>query len=404
MPGNVSLKSAVQTVAGVRSRPTPARNRVIVCAALGLSTALLISSAQAFVVLAVFHTSGKAARYDAPALQGLMLAVSDFNASGGLGGDKASLQVLDPGVPASRLSAAGSKASAVVLGPALEVDEVLKVGAATALKGPTLLLADQGSAALTGQFSNRVFLSSFGDNVQGASAAQFAMKRSWSSVLILQGPGQQSADLARYFRDAFFKFGGQLATAQRYSDAERTYRDPEDARRLRATLGSVQAVYLACGSDESSALVKTLRASGVSLPIIGPDRLEFTLPGTLSEAELGEVYATSHVFFSDSVTGPLRTFMNRYEKAYASAPQSSFSAVGFDAGNMLFSAVRRSKSAAAASILEALSLVSSTAGVTGNLVYARSVRTPQAGVLVVRLGSGQHTLAYAGQTGYVPDP
>jgi len=371
---------------------------------VALTLSLAASGAQAFTVLGVFHLRGPQAPYDAPALQGLKLALQDFNASGGLAGDKASLRLLDPSEPTSTLKTGGSGVSAVLLGPALEVDEVLKVGAATAPGGAPLVLAGQGSVRLTGQLSNRVFLANFGDNVQAGAAAQFALKKNWGSVLILGGGSQVSQDLVRYFRDAFFKSGGRLAVAQRYGGAGGAYEDPESLRILKATLGSVQAIYLAVSSEDAGRIVRNLRLGGVLTPIFGPDRLEFSLPGSLSEAQLGEVYATSHAYFSMGASAPLRAFALRYQVQYAGQLPGSFAAVGFDAGNLLFAAVRSSRSSKAAAVARALASIKNLDGITGNLVFAAASRVPQSGVLVVRVTSAGPVLAAASQLGYVPDP
>jgi branched-chain amino acid transport system substrate-binding protein len=361
---------------------------------------LTCSSAGAYTVVAVMH--GASGDFDLPNLRGMQLAVSEVAArGGGLKGEKLTLQTVSPdgAIPTWEVSA-------YLLGASLTSAEVLKVATATRSSGAALVLAGQGGAGVLPSLGGRGILVGFGDNAQAAAAAQFALKRGWKSVMVMsQSDHPQSQDLTRYFRDAFHALGGGMLLSQNDDSAGGDLKNPEVARRLRAALKSVDALYLAAGNDDVSDVVRNLRSIGVTLPILGPDRLEFSLPSDLSAAQLGELYATVHTLISKNASGPLGKLMERYSGAYNSPLQSSFTVVGYDALQLVVEAASKAGSAKANAVLAALNSMGAVQGIAGSQSFQAGSRVFSTDIMVmVRLTNAGQVLASAEPLTYLPKP
>jgi branched-chain amino acid transport system substrate-binding protein len=374
-------------------------SRVVLASSL-LWGFLTCSSAGAYTVVAVMH--GAAGEFDLPSLRGMQLAVSEVAArGGGLKGEKLNLQTVSPdgAIPTWEVSA-------YLLGASLTPAEVLKVATATRSSGAALVLAGQGSVGVLPSLGGRGILVGFGDNAQAAASANFALKRGWKSVMVLsQSDHPQSQDLTRYFRDAFRALGGGMLLSQNYDAAGSDLNNPEAARRLRATLKSVDALYLAAGNEDVSDVVRDLRKIGVTLPILGPDRLEFSLPSDLNAAQLGELYATVHTLISKNASGPLGKLMERYSGAYNASLQSSFTVVGYDALQLVADAASKAGSAKANAVLATLNSMGAVQGIAGTRSFQAGSRVFSTDIMVmVRLTNAGQVLASAEPLNYLPKP
>ncbi len=128
--------------------------------------------------------------------------------------------------------------------------------------------------SLPEEVGESIFLVPFGDNTQAAAGAEFARREFGGSVAILwDSTSQYTRTLPRYFRTRFEELGGNVLIDSPYAGGC-------DISQLGAQVEGLpsapQFIYLAGLPDCIGEVVASLRAAGVSQPILGRRRPRHT--------------------------------------------------------------------------------------------------------------------------------
>ena len=99
------------------------------------------------------------------------------------------------------------------------------------------------------------------------------------------------------------------------------------------------------------------------------------------------IYFTTHYFEDEN-----SDFVQRYTKEYHSQP-NSFSALGFDAANLVLLAIQRTKGTGARDMFDAISDIETFDGVTGAFRFGGK-RDPLKSIFIVQLQKGKTTLVH----------
>lgn len=256
--------------------------------------------------------------------------------------------------------------------------------------------------AVPEEIGDCIFLTCFGDNTQAAAAAEFAKAEFGGKVAILwDSSTQYTQTLPKYFRTRFEELGGQVLLNESFEGCDLT----ELGKQISGLAEKPDFVYLAampeCVGDE----IASLRAAGVELPILGGDGLD--TPNVL-ESEKGrnsDVWFTTHAWLSEKTgTEAAKKFVANYKSAYGQLPSNAFAALGYDAGNLLFEAMRRAKDKTPAALKTALEETKDFAGVTGTISFAPDQHVPLKTVWIIKVEDGKQSLAKSFVPGKVPPP
>ncbi len=248
--------------------------------------------------------------------------------------------------------------------------------------------------ALPEVVGNSIFLTPFGDNTQAAAAAEFGRREFGSSVAILwDSTSQYSRTLPRYFRTRFEELGGNVALDVSYDGGC-------DITALGQQVVSQrpQFVYLAGLPDCIGDVVASLRAAGVTEPIVGGDGLDTP---KLLEGEPGpttNVWFTTHAWLSAQTGTPeAKEFIGLYRDAYGAPPSDAFAALGYDAARLMLDVLRRARTKRG--IFRALEHTEGFKGVTGTISFSAESHVPLKTVWIIAVQNGEKNLARA----LVPD-
>ena len=196
--------------------------------------------------------------------------------------------------------------------------------------------------------------------------------------------------LQRYFGQAFRAQGGKVVLRAGFHSGK------HNVARLLAPLddeadddespapSAAQLLFVAAGPDDAGPLVRKLRAAGYRQPIMGGDSFD---SGELIEAARetgGGVYFTTHAAFGLAhSTAAMRRFTTWFRSAYGRPPENAFAGLGFDAVNLVASAILKAKSTDPRKVRDALLETRGFSGVSGGLSYAGGSLVPRKAVSVI---------------------
>jgi len=356
---------------------------------------------------ALYNLTGSQAPLDGPSLDGARLAVDRINAAGGLLGRRVELLERDGQTDPAlvRYDAANLAALQVTAIVGLsDTDQVLAAAPVAARAGIPFVTSGATSPLLPAQVPDWLFLACFGDNVQAAAGAEYAAD--WLGVRTVAILFDKDMDytrlLQRYFRQSFHAQGGTVVLRAGFHSGDRDIAkllavpgghsggngdggqgdDGESAPPLRADL-----LFVAAGPDDAGPLVRKLRAAGYRQPIMGGD--SYDSPELIEAARKtgGGVYFTTHAAFGLArSTSAMRRFTGWYRSAYGRPPENAFAGLGFDAINLVATAILRAKSADPRKVRDALLETRRFDGVSGGLSYVAGSLVPRKAVTVIKVG------------------
>jgi len=255
--------------------------------------------------------------------------------------------------------------------------------------------------ALPQVVGNGIFLTPFGDNTQEAAAAEVAWRAFGSSVAILwDSTSQYTRTLPRYFRTRFEDLGGNVALDVSYDGGCDITTLAQQVERLSPR---PYFVYLAGLPDCIGDVVASLRAAGVTEPIVGGDGLDTPRLLEGNPGPTSNVWFTTHAWLSEQTGTPeAKEFIAAYRDAYGAAPLNAFAALGYDAARLLLDVLRRAQSQRR--IFYALEHTEGFKGVTGTISFSPQSHVPLKTVWVIAVQNGEKSLASAFVPALVPPP
>ena len=163
-------------------------------------------------------------------------------------------------------------------------------------------------------------------------------------------------------------------------------------------------LFVAAGPADAARIVRRLRAAGYQQPIMGGDSFDSESLLQTAERTGGKVYYTTHAAVGlSSASRAVRRFDASFQSAYGRPPQNAFASLGYDAVDLVASAIRRADSVKPSQVRDALQATRHFPGVTGTLSYDGKDGVPHKKVTVVCVGRRPVVVAQF-TPGYVPRP
>ncbi|MDZ5448754.1 ABC transporter substrate-binding protein [Labrys sp. ZIDIC5] len=382
--------------------------------ALGLSAAaLLVHAGPALAADPIkigysANLTGVQASLDGPMLNGAKLAAQEINAAGGVLGRPIELVTYDSKSDATVISTVASQMidSDKVVGIIgfADSDSVLAIGPQVQKAEIPFVTPGATSPKLPAQLGNEVFLAAFGDNVQAAVGAEFALKtlNAKTCYLLTDIGTEYTTLLSDYFVKAYEHGGGKIVGKDSYKIGDKTF--TAQIAKIKALPEKPAFIYAAANAEEIGLILKQLRQAGITLPVVGGDGYDTPLLLQVGGEAANDTYFTTHAFIGDGASAKVKAFMDAYQKAYNTAPENAFAALGYDAVKLMADAVKRAGAPEPAKIRDALAATSGLDGVTGTITYRPNVSVPDKSVSVIGVKGGKLTLAGEAAPSFVAEP
>jgi branched-chain amino acid transport system substrate-binding protein len=311
------------------------------------------------IIGAALCQTGIQAPLDEPALRGAQLAVDELNAKGGILGKKVELIAMDGksdpvtvGNVAKQLIEQG--ADAIIApsdfdfgGPASrEAQKAGIVGISPCASSPLY-----GSAAL----GDKQFTLSMWNTTMGAVTAEYAYNvKGWRSVYVITDDFiDYTKSLSRYFIVRFKELGGNVIFEDTYTQGQADA--SAQLARIKALKEKPDFIYISSYQPDLALIIKTLRESGVTQPVVGGDSYDDPSLFEALGAKYGsEVYYDTHGFLSDEANPKYSEWAAAYKKKFGSDPDAVWIMPGYDVVMVLAQAMEKAGTTDGAAVAKAM--------------------------------------------------
>ena len=309
--------------------------------------------------------SGSEATFGQSSHNGLVLAVEETNNSGGLLGKKIKLITEDnQGKPSETQTVVQKLINrdkvVAIIGEVASSRSKAGAPICQAAKIPMITPASTNPEVTT--IGDYIFRVCFIDPFQATVMSKFAinsMKVKKIAVLIDQ-KNAYSTGLADNFKQVYTSMGGEIVEEQKYSAGDKDFK----AQLTSIKAKNPEAIFIPGYYTDVNLISIQAREIGLTCPLFGSDgwESEKLTEGKAKDALEGSFFST-HVS-SDDPSPKIQDYIKKYKTKYGKEPDA-MSFLAYDAGMILFDAIKKANSTEGEKIKHELAKTKDYPGVTG---------------------------------------
>jgi branched-chain amino acid transport system substrate-binding protein len=338
--------------------------RFLAAAALALLAPLAARAAESIKIGHFGSLTGKEAAFGTATRKGIILAIEQINAAGGLLGRPVEY------VGEDIQSKAGESATAVK--KLLSRDKVVAIlggnPSSNSLEAAPLcqrakipMIAISSTNPKVTAVGDYIFRICFIDPFQGAVLAKFARDHLHAQRVALLTPlSPYGIGLSNVLRQRFTELGGTIVAEQKYAEGDKDFKAQLTAiRTLQPDVIAATGYY-----TEAALICIQARELGLAVPIIGGDGWEAPQLTELGGPAVEGTYYSSH--YSASNTAPaVQAFVKNFQARWDGETPEAVAALGYDAMMLYADVIRRTGSTDGPTLRAALAATKDFPGVTG---------------------------------------
>lgn len=327
--------------------------------------------------------TGPTATFGQSSHEGVMLAIEQINAEGGVLGRKIKIISEDDQSKADEAVNAVQKlinrdGVVAIIGEVASKRSLAAGSVCQKYKIPMLSPASTNpEVTRTGDY---IFRTCFTDDFQGRVNGQFALRRGWKNVAILTDVNNDySKGLAHFFREVYGKSGNIVA--------DESYREGD--KDFKAQLTTIKgknpdAVFLPGYYTDVGLILRQARELGLNVPFFGGDGWDS--PDTLTLGKVVDGCFYSNHYSPEDPRPQVQAFLKAYEAKYNKVPDA-MATLGYDAARVMADAIKRAGKADPRAIRDALAATKDFAAASGTITIdaERNAKKP-AVILEIRDG------------------
>lgn len=343
--------------------------------------------------------TGGLAFADVPATNGMLLAVDEINAAGGIGG-KFMIELIqkdsrsDPSQAAVAAQELIDEGVSVIVTPC-DADPSIGAGQMAQAAGIPAFSTCASAPTLPIAVGDHMFANFPGDNVQSAVSGKYAFEQGYRTAYILYSPDTAYTQLPLYFKDVFEALGGSVVAEDTYTMGQQDF--SAQVTKIAAMEPRPDVIMTAAYEPDFPAFIKQLRAAGITTPVIGSDGIDSPTTFALGDVVEGVVFTTAGFAAPGS---PLEAFNQKYEAKYGAAPDTVYTAIGYDLIKVIEAAAIAADSTAPDALWQAIMNLEGVQGATSVITYKGTMGMPIREVALVRIVGGGRELVEQ----VAPDP
>jgi branched-chain amino acid transport system substrate-binding protein len=331
--------------------------------------------------------TGKDAAFGVATRKGVLLAVEELNAKGGVLGRKLEYLVEDiqskQGESATAVKKLISRDKVVaVIGANASANSLEAAPICQNAKIPMMAISSTNPRVT--EIGDYIFRICFIDPFQGAVLAKFAHTtlKAKRIALLTSSNSPYSVGLSNVLRQRFTALGGEIVAEQKFAEGDKDFR-----AQLTAIRAAHPDVIAATGFYTEAALICIqARSLGLNVPVIGGDGWEAPQLTELGgKAVEGTYYST--YFSAENKAPEVRAFVERYKARWNGEAPEGVSALGYDAMYLIAAAMERAGTTEGPRLRDQIAATKNFAGVTGKTtIDAKRNSEKPAVMLTVRNG------------------
>lgn len=309
--------------------------------------------------------TGKDATFGQSQHKGILLALEELNAAGGVLGKKIELITED--------NQSKSGESATVAKKLLSRDKVVAIlGEVTssrslevaplAQKAHIPMIASGATNAAVTQKGDYVFRVCFIDDFQGTVMAKFATEdlKAKKVATLTSVSSAYSVGLAKVFRESFVASGGTVVAEQKFSEGDKDFR----AQLTAIKAANVDAIFVPGYYTEAALVARQARGLGVTQPLFGGDGWESEKLLEIGGDALNGSYYSTH-FTPENKDANVAAFVAKFRQRWNNETPDAYAALGYDALQVLVDAVKRAGTTEAPKLRDAIAATKNFSGASG---------------------------------------
>ncbi len=326
--------------------------------------------------------TGKDAAFGVATRKGVMLAVEEINAAGGVLGRPLAYLVEDiqskQGESATAVKKLISRDKVVaVIGANASANSLEAAPVCQNAKIPMMAISSTNPRVT--EVGDYIFRICFIDPFQGAVLAKFAHTtlKAKRIALLTAVNSPYSVGLSAVLRQDFTARGGEVVAEQKYNEGEKDFRAQVTA--LRAAKPDVVAVT---GFYTEVALIcRQARALGINVPFIGGDGWEAPQLIELGGEAVENTYYSTY-FSAENDAPEVRAFVQKFKARWNNEVPEGVSALGYDAVYLIAAAIRQAGTTDSAPLRAAIAATKNFPGVTGQTTIDEKRNSAKAAVML----------------------
>jgi branched-chain amino acid transport system substrate-binding protein len=326
--------------------------------------------------------TGSEATFGQSTDNGIRLALKEINAQGGINGKKVELITYDT----KGVSEEAGKAVTRLVTNDKVVAVLGEVASSLSLAGGAVcqqyrvpMVSPSSTNPRVTQGRDYVFRVCFTDDFQAYGVAKFIrenLKLTRAAVLYDQKQAY-SKGLRDYFTKSFTEMGGTVVIDQAYSGGDTDYSAQLTAIKAKAP----EIVFIPGYYTDGASIAIQARKAGVTVPLIGGDGWDSEQLGKIAGEAIVGCYFSNH---SAPDQPSMQEFIGKYRAAHSNQVPDALAGLGYDAANLLFEAIKRSKSLSGPDLRDAIAATRDFPGVTGKITIDKN-RNAQKALVIVQM-------------------
>ena len=324
--------------------------------------------------------TGKEASFGQQSHKGLVLAIEELNAAGGVLGKKLELITEDNQTKSGESATAVKKLISrdkviALIGEVASGRSNEAAPIAQAAKIPMIApAATNPSVTQTGDYIFRVC---FIDPFQGNVMAKFAKDdlKAQKVAILASVSNAYSVGLAKFFKETFVANGGTVVVEKSFSEGDKDFR----AQLTAVKAAGVDAIFVPSYYTEAALIARQARDLGLTVPLFGGDGWVADELLQIGGEALNGCYYSTH-FSPENQDPAVQIFVKKFRTKWAGLNPDAFAALGYDAAFVLVDAIKRAGTTDGPKLRDALAATKNFAGVTGvtNIDANRDASKPAA--------------------------
>jgi branched-chain amino acid transport system substrate-binding protein len=340
--------------------------------------------------------TGPQATFGQSTHNGIMLAVDEINAAGGVNGRK--IKVLTEDDQSKQEEAANAVQKLIsqnnvvaVLGEVASSASIAAAPICQANKVP--MITPSSTNAEVTKKGDYIFRMCFVDDYQGHQLAQFAINSQAQkglgakrAAILIDNKSDYSTGLARFFEEKFVALGGTIVARASYANGDSDFRS-----QLTSVKASNPDVLFVPGyyTDIGQIAIQA-RDLGIKQPLLGGDGWESPKLIEIGGKALEGCFYSNHYFSGDPAPA-VRDFVRKYQERFGQEPDS-LAALGYDSTRVLADSMKRAGKIDGQSIRDAIASTQGFAGVTGTINLGPDRNPIGKQLTIIEIKGGQLTL------------
>ncbi|KXU35679.1 ethanolamine utilization protein EutJ [Cephaloticoccus capnophilus] len=344
--------------------------------------------------------TGKEGAFGQSAHRGIVLAIEEANARGGvLGGRSLRLLTEDNQSKAGGSGTAARKLISrnkvvAILGEVVS-SRSLEIASIAQLTH-TPMISPASTAESVTQAGDYVFRVCFLDSFQGTVMGKFAYEMlGLRRVAILSSVSSAySVGLAKHFKETFVGLGGTIAVEQKFAEGDKDFKAQLTA--IRAS--GIDAIYVPAYYTETALISKQARELGLTIPLMGGDGWGSPELLEIGGAAVEGIYYSTH-YSPESTAAQVVEFVSKYRERWGGETPDAFAALGYDAALLLIDSLERAGTTESAALRDAIAATRDLLGATGRTAIDENGNASKAATIMT-VKNGRFT--YVGEVASEP--